>query len=99
MPDLIRILLFVFTNVVGFFAVSLILYGSAALGLAPDSVPEDHKERFATFYLGGTMWAWIAGMALSLGYFFTNKGVRLFLLWAPVFIPALWACAVLAFFK
>lgn len=99
MPDIVRILMFVLTNVLGFFAVSLILYGSAAMGLAPESVPDEHKDQFATLYLGGTMWAWLAGMALSLGYFFTNKTFRIFLLWAPVIIPFVYASAVLAFFR
>lgn len=99
MPDIVRILLFVFTNVLGFFTVSLVLYGSTALGLNPQDIPENLLTKFQTLYLGGTMWAWIAGMALSLGYFFINRALRILLLWMPVLLPLLYASGVLAFFR
>lgn len=99
MPDIVRILFFVFTNVLGFFTVSLVLYGSTALGLNPENIPENLLAKFQTLYLGGTMWAWIAGMVLSLGYFFTNKTLRILWLWMPILLPVVYASGVLAFFR
>ncbi|MCB9978671.1 MAG: hypothetical protein H6862_03580 [Rhodospirillales bacterium] len=100
MPDIVRILFFVFTNVLGHFMVSLVLHGSTALGLiTPRDIPENLLAKFEILYLGGTMWAWIAGMVLSLGYFFTNKTLRILWLWMPVLLPLLYASGVLAFFR
>lgn len=99
MPDLGKIVLFVLVSLLGFFTVSIVFYIAHFMGAVPDEIPDQSLETFKNAYFGGTLWAWIAGVALALGYFFVRGRGRLLLLWAPVYVPALFACASLWFFR
>lgn len=98
MPDILKVASFVAASLIGFFAVSVVLYGAHFTGSLPESIPEEAKDSFRTSYFGGTMWAWIAGVVLALGYFFVRGKLRLVLLWLPVVLPVLFAIGSLWFF-
>lgn len=100
MPDLLKIIVFLVVALIGFFTVSIVFYIAHFTGAMPEAIPDESLAAFKTTYFGGTLWAWIAGVAVALGSFFVRgKAARWLLLWAPVYIPAGFAIASLWFFR
>lgn len=99
MPDIKKIALFIAVSLLGFFSVSIVLYSANFTGTMPDAIPDESLALFRSTYFGGTMWAWIAGVAMALGYFFVRGKARIILLWAPVLLPMIFAIGSLRFFQ
>ncbi len=95
MSTVFRIVWFLLVSLLGFFSVSLIFYGAYFMGILPEDLPAESFQSFISWLFGGIMWAWIAGVAISLAYFFVQGKKRLIFLWAPVYIPVLIAFVVL----
>ncbi len=58
----------------------------------------EEQNTFRLAYLGGTLWMWIFGTAAAIGSLFFKHKSRYFLLWAPVWLPLIYAPAVLFIF-
>lgn len=99
MPDIIKVAIFIAVSLLGFFSVSIVLYMANFTGTLPEAIPDESLTTFRTAYFGGTMWAWIAGVAMALGYFFVKGKFRIALLWAPVLLPVIFAVGSLRFFQ
>ncbi|NCC22742.1 MAG: hypothetical protein EOM26_09820 [Alphaproteobacteria bacterium] len=98
MPELIRIVWFLLVGAFGFLTVSIVFFVAMFTGSLPENFAGTGPN-FAQFFLGGMMWAWILGLLLGVMYLFVKNRARVFFLWAPVYLPVLYAPFVLAFFS
>lgn len=89
---------FVLFNAAGFFTGATLFMVAAVLHLTPQA-GDPGAQSFVALYFPGTMWAWVAGLIVSLGYFYLEKGWRLACLWAPIYMPALFSIGVLALYS
>jgi hypothetical protein len=95
MPPLIRrAIIFLLTAMAGFLGVGIVFYIAMFTGSLPED-PAAAGPSFMMYFLGGMMWAWVIGVLLSLGYFVSRTRLGLALLWAPVYLPVIYAPVVL----
>ncbi len=100
MPKLTDFIWFILVNVLGFFSFSLVFYIAYFTGYLPADLPEESRQIFFFSFFGGTIWAWIAGLLISLGYFFAKtKKLRRLLLFAPVYLPVTYGLLNLIYFN
>lgn len=68
-------------------------------GIYPLELPPEEYQRFQYWFFGGGTWIWLMAVLVSIGYFFAAGPVRRILLWAPVYMTALYCTGVLAYFS
>ena len=95
----IHILKFLALAVLGYGSVFLIMTGALELGLI-DSLPADeHLNNFRLVYLGGGLFACLAGTLLGVISFFTRGRLSTIFLLLPFLFPALYSIVVLTYFS
>ena len=90
-----RIFFFLLANALGFFTVSAVFYGAYFMDKLPKGASGTAAPEFQSLFFGGSMWLWLLGMTISLGYLFTTIRNRNLFLLAPVVIPALYQMLLL----
>ncbi len=99
MPKLTDFIWLVLVNILGFFTFGLVFYIAFFTGNLPAELPEETQGAFFLSFFGGTLWAWLAGFLISIGYLFVKRPLRRLLLWAPVYVPGIYSILALAYFN
>lgn len=89
---------FLVINIVGFFSFTFIFLIADKMGLIP-SLPEHMIYDFKMLFMGGSLWAWVVGAALSILYLILKGKMRLFFYFMPLVLPVLYASGVLMFYN
>jgi hypothetical protein len=100
MPKLTDFVWLILVNVLGFFTFGIMFYLAYFTGTLPMDLPEAGQGTFYLWFSAGTLWAWLAGLLVSIGYLFARKkGPRRAMLWAPVYVPVLYSFLALLYFN
>lgn len=95
--NIIKFLLFVIVNLFGWFMVPFIVTSTAKFNLLPDTLNATQTEQMMTmFAMYQPIWA-IAAIA-SIGFFFTRRELRAWLILAPLYTTAIFGFGVLGYF-
>ncbi len=97
MLHIVKVLLFLFINLAGYFTIPVLINVAVIMGVFP-AVPDSMQQSFGLWLTGGGMWAWIGSALLSIGYFFAQGELRAWLILAPLYIPAIYSLLVMLYF-
>lgn len=98
MIHLIKIILFLITNVAGFYTIPAIINIAVMLNRLPDVQEASAFEAYQFLLITMSIPVWAISALISIGYFFANKDMRPWLLLAPVYVPAIYSVSVITYF-
>lgn len=97
MNNVIKIALFLIVNAAGFYTVPVVYVLATKFGLMPHIADENLASAQMLFFNIGPF-IWPAMALVSIGYFFASKEWQPWLLLAPIYVPALYVIALVAYF-
>jgi hypothetical protein len=99
-PALKKILILILTCSAGFFVAAALLLLSHKAGLFPDidSMTQDNVQRFKLWFFGGTMWAWLIGALISIGYILSDGPKKKWFLGAPIYMPVIYVIGAITYY-
>ena len=98
MLNIIRVILFVLVNIVGWFTLQVVGAVAMKIGVFP-SLPGEHMEYFKYWYFYVGLWVWMAAALLSVAYFFIKDELKNWLLLAPMYVTAIYATLAIIYFR
>src|SRR4051812_13976861 len=98
MVHVVKLILFLLVNLAGWFVIPLFINLAHMLNVYPD-LPEELLHTFAIMLLQIGPWIWVAAAMASVGYFFTRGELRIWLLLAPMYVPAIYSTLVITYFN
>lgn len=98
--NLIKIVLFLIVNAVGFYTIPVIINLAVKLGRLPDvaTARPEYFETYQFLLLGMAIPVWAVAALISIGYFFASREIRTWLLLAPIYVPALYGTGIITYF-
>jgi len=99
MLNIIKVTLFVLVNIAGWYTIPILANLASKIGFFPQLPVGQATEDFKLWFLGGGTWVFIGGFFASIGYFFSREELKNWLLFAPMYAPALFGFAVLIYFS
>lgn len=100
MIHVIKIILFLITNAIGFYTTPVIINLAVLMGRLPD-VAATKPEAFETFQfllLSMSIPVWGMAALASIGYFLATGSLRPWLILAPIYVPAIYEISVITYF-
>ena len=96
--NVITILLFLLVNAAGWYTPAATIVVATMLELLPD-VPDSALESYQLLMLAIPIPLWACAALASIGYFFAAAPeTRVWLLLAPIYVPAIYLIAVITYF-
>jgi len=97
MVNIIKFILFLLVNAGGYYTIPVIMHVVIMTETYPQLSPvENDMMRHWLFGIG--TWVWVAAAFLSVGYFFVPGKIKVWLILAPLYIPAIYGVSTLIYF-
>lgn len=98
--NLIKIVLFLLVNAVGWYTIPVIINLGVIMELMPNelSIPPEYFETYKFLLITLSIPVWALSALISVGYFFATREARTWLLLAPIYIPALYNISIITYF-
>ena len=90
-----KILIWIFLVALGSTCGAAMLWFAFRIGLYDALPPDDHLQQFKMIYMGGTMWAWVAGSVIGAFSFKSSSRNYVALASMPLALPLIYSITTL----
>ncbi len=95
----LKFILFLGASAAGYGVILLMPYVAWRLGISPDIPVGPGLASFQRWYFVGSFLAYLAGVLVAIGFFFTRGAAQILLLCAPILATTIFGAGVFAYFS